>query len=159
VSTSTLLENSLLKNENPRRSFGTFLIGAIAMLFSSSMKRSSIGFLIALLLAFLTLGMTGIGLFFLVTPALNLLFGLKIPLDETGIDQLKGNAIGADAMWPTIILVSMLWSVGFLLAGFVTNKTGLSKLAKPVKNFIYVFTLWTWALCLWAFVIKVGVVR
>jgi hypothetical protein len=87
-----------LETENPSRSFGNLLIGAVAMLFSSSMKRSSTGFIIALLLAFLTLGMTGIGLFFLVTPALNLLLGLKIPLDETGIDQLKGNVIALNSM-------------------------------------------------------------
>jgi hypothetical protein len=139
-------------------SVGMLLKAAIKFLFSPQMRRSSIGFLLAFVLAFLGMGITGIGLFFLVTPALNLLLGLNLPMDATGIDQLKGVSIGPDAMWPTLILVSMLWSFGFLIAGFVTKEAEAFKLPSILKNCIYALILWSWALCLWVFAIKIGFV-
>jgi hypothetical protein len=148
-----------MPTEKSSSSNGQRLKAAIAWLFSPPMKRSSIGFLIALVLGFVSMGMTGVGLFFVVTPALNFLLGLNIPMDMTGIDQLKGKAMGADAMWPTIILVSMLWSVGFLIAGLVTSKLARVGLANLVKKFLYILILLTWALCLWVFAIKVGFVQ
>jgi hypothetical protein len=146
-------------DEKSRSSLGAKLKEIFSALFSPSMKRSTLAFLVAFVLAFLSLGMTGIALFFLVTPALNVLFGLNIPMDHTGIDQLKGNRISGDAMWPTIILVSILWSFGFLIAGFLKQKTSISSLPKLARNFVYVLILWVWALFLWAIAIKVGFVN
>ncbi len=146
-------------NENSQSLLGSKLKLVFSVLFSASMKRSTIAFFVALGLAFLSLGMTGIALFFLVTPALNALFGLNIPMDHTGIDQLKGTGVSGDAMWPTIILVSILWSFGFLIAGFLKHKTRVSKLPKFLKNFVYLSTLWLWALVLCIIAINVGFVN
>lgn len=146
----------MMLNEKSISPLGAKMKAVFSILFSPSMKRSTIAFLVAFGLAFLSLGMTGIALFVLVTPALNVLFGLNIPMDHTGIDQLKDKAMAGDAMWPTIILVSILWSFGFLIAGFIKHKTSLSVLPKFLKNFAYLVILWAWALFLWVVAIKVG---
>jgi hypothetical protein len=135
------------------------LKAVLEILFSAQMKRSSMSFIVAMVLAFLSLGMIGLGLFILVTPALNLLFGLNLPMDHTGVDQLTDHGLSGDAVWPTIILVSLLWPFGFLMAGFTKHKTIVSGLPNLAKNFVYLLVLWLWALCLWAFVIKVGFVN
>ena len=144
--------------QQSRRSLSARAKAVIAFMFSPAMRFSSFGFLIAVALAFLGMGITGFGLFFLVTPGLNFILGLKLPMDHTGIDQLKGIAFGPDALWPTVILVSILWSCGFLIAGLLKNTTRMSLLPPTFKNGIYILILWFWALALWVFAIKVGFV-
>jgi hypothetical protein len=145
-----------MANEKSQNRLSVKLKNAFALMFSPQMKRSSISFLIAMVLAVVSLGMTALGLFVLVTPAINLLFGLNIPIDHTGIDQLKDHGLSGDATWPTIILVSLLWPFSFLMAGYIKHKTAVSKLPNLVQNTFYLLLLWIWALCLWAFAIKIG---
>jgi len=100
---------------------------------SPNARFSIIGFIVTLGLGLLSMGVLGLGLYYLVFPFLN-----------KDIDSLQG-----DAAWPTIILVGMLWSFGFLFAGMVYHYLIKWKSPKYIGNIAYVFVLWVWILVLW----------
>ncbi len=119
--------------------------------YSPEMFYSTLACIINIFITFISLGMLGALLFILITPGLNLIFSEQIPLNLTGIDYaFKKSGLHGDNSWPTIIMVSILFSIGFLIAGF-----GLKILRSYNFNFIinsvtYLFILWLWALVLWS---------
>ena len=69
--------------------------------FSGNARFSIVAFFLTLALGLLSMGAYGYGLYFLVAPFL-----------EKDIDALRG-----DITWPTILMIGMLSSLGFLFAG------------------------------------------
>ena len=62
-----------------------------------------------------------------------------------------------DWVWPTLIMVGMLWSFGFVFAAvawYYLNKISDSKV---LLISVYVAILWLWAALLWAGMIMVNV--
>lgn len=103
-------------------------------------KFSLIAFAIALILALLSMGAEGFGVYFAVQFAL-----------PVSIDSIKG-----DAMWPSTILAGMAWSLGFLIAGWICQRIRASKFT--IWS-IYVIILWAWAYLVWWAIIVWEVVQ
>jgi hypothetical protein len=100
---------------------------------SPNARFSILAFIVTLGLGLLSMGALGLALYYLVFPFLN-----------KDIDSLHG-----DSAWPTIILVGMLWSFGFLFAGLAHHYLIKWKSAKYIAKTAYVFILWLWILILW----------
>lgn len=122
-------------------------------LYSNEMYYSTIAALLNLCLTLLTLGIIGALLFMFVTPGLNLIFSENIPLSFSGIDYaFKKSMLHGDSLWPTTILISALFSAGFLIAGSVTNLAGFNGTIGIAGSLVYLLCLWLWALLLWSLV-------
>jgi hypothetical protein len=101
-----------------------------------SAPRSAIAFVIALALGLLSMGLLGAGLYYAVM--------LALPATLPHLD-----AIGGDWVWPAVILVGMLWSIGFVFAGAL-NRLWVARSTKPfVRRLCYALVLWLWAYVLW----------
>ena len=100
---------------------------------SGTTRFSIIAFIVTLALGLFSMGALGMALYYLVFPFLN-----------KDIDSLQG-----DSAWPTIILVGMLWSFGFLYAGLAYHYLVKWKLPKYLGYTAYVLILWIWILILW----------
>jgi hypothetical protein len=100
---------------------------------SPNARFSIVAFVVTLGLGLLSMGALGLALYYLVFPFLN-----------KDIDSLQG-----DSAWPTIILVGMLWSFGFLFAGVVYHYLAKWKLPKYIGYSAYALILWVWILILW----------
>lgn len=111
--------------------------------FSYATKFSIISFLISGLLGLFSMGALGYGLYYLVKPVLG-----------NRIDELQG-----DAMWPSIILAGMAWSVSFLIAGWLYSWLIRFNLPSYLNYFAYLFVLWLWILAVWFTIIHFRVVN
>ncbi len=101
------------------------------------MRFSLVAFVITLALGLLSMGFLGIGLYYLVSPLLD----LKFP----DLDSLHG-----DWVWPALILSGMFWSFGFLIAGWVYLTLARFNLNKATRIAIYVLILLLWAIIIWS---------
>ncbi|MFK7775830.1 MAG: hypothetical protein AB8F94_27150 [Saprospiraceae bacterium] len=108
--------------------------------FAYTTKVSTIGFFVTIAVGLLSMGFLGLGLYYLASPLLR---------SYPSLDNLKG-----DSVWPALILVGMVWSVGFVIGGITWHylKEVISSLI--ILRFIYILILWLWAALLWYFVIK-----
>ncbi len=100
------------------------------------MKFSIICFVITLVLGLSTMGLLGYGLYYLVSPILN----LKFPPMKTW---------HGDWVWPVLFFVGILWPFSFLIAGW--THLSLLKLGWPkIALFaVYISILLIWDLFLW----------
>ncbi len=105
-------------------------------LFIKSIPRSAIAFLIAGALGLLSMGFLGASLYYAV------LFALPSSLPHL-------DSIGGDWVWPAVIMVGMLWSIAFLIAGFLNNRLIARGMRTGLRRAVYVFVLWLWAYALW----------
>jgi hypothetical protein len=108
--------------------------------FIKSIPRSVIAFLIVGALGLLSMGLLGGALYYATSFAL--------PPSFPHIDS-----IGGDWVWPAVILVGMLWSVAFLIAGWLNRRLIARGMATGSRRTIYVIVLWLWAYALWAIAI------
>lgn len=104
------------------------------------MRFSLISFIITLALGLLSMGFLGIGIYYVVSPLLN----LKFP----DLDSLHG-----DWVWPALILAGMFWSFGFLIAGWVYLHLTRFDWTRMTKVLAYIFILLLWALIIWALIL------
>lgn len=103
------------------------------------LKWSLIAFTVTLVLAFLSMGALGAGLYYLCQPVLAPFYG--------SLSDWSG-----DWVWPAAIWAGVLFSISFLAAG------SLSLFLEPrvpvlVSKLCYVATLWLGALTSWAIVL------
>lgn len=101
--------------------------------FSYNWKFSIIAFVISGALGLFSIGLLGILLYYPVSFAM-----------PKSIDNMHG-----DGVWPTLILVGMLWSFGFLMAAYFRSLFAKIMPSKLILNGIYLFIIWCWAALLW----------
>jgi len=104
------------------------------------MRFSLVAFIINLALGLLSMGFLGIGLYHIVSPVLD----LKFP----DLDSLHG-----DWIWPALILSGMLWSFGFLIAGWTHLYLVRFKLSQFMLKAIYILILLLWAAIIWSMIL------
>lgn len=104
------------------------------------MWRSVAAFALVAALGLLSMGFLGLGLYYPAAPVLLLKFP---PL----------NAWRGDWVWPTIIMVGMFFSVGFLLAGRINLLLESRKVSPWVRRAVYTVILWSWNLAVWFIVL------
>ena len=104
------------------------------------MRFSLISFIITLALGLLSMGFLGIGLYYLVSPILNLYF--------PPIDSLHG-----DWAWPAMIISGMVWSFAYPIAGWVYLHLTRFDWTRMTKVLAYIFILLLWDLILWALIL------
>ena len=108
------------------------------------MRRSIIGFCVALGLGLLSMGALGLLLYYAVSPVLRLRF--------------PGEAAWhGDWVWPAAIGSGMVWALGFLAAGAVDLRLAASNTGLGVRRAVYVLLLWGWALGIWGVILGVNV--
>jgi hypothetical protein len=110
---------------------------------SYASKFSLIAFLVSGFLGLFSMGALGYGLYYLVKPILG-----------NRIDELQG-----DAMWPSLILAGMGWSVSFLMAGWLFSFLSRFSLPPFISYLSYVLVLWIWVLVVWFTIIHFKVVN
>jgi hypothetical protein len=110
---------------------------------SLNARISIVAFIITMVLGLLSMGALGMVLYYPVAPLLN-----------KSIDTLQG-----DRTWPTVIMVGMLWSFGFLLAAGGYHYSVKWTLPGVASYFIYGFILWLWALVLWYLFLNFKIVQ
>ena len=98
-------------------------------------KFSIIAFVVSATLGLLSMGVLGGLLYYAVSFLFNSYPSLN---DWTG-----------DWVWPTVITVGMLWSLGFLFAGYIWHALRESIKSLLALRIIYILTLWLWAAILW----------
>jgi hypothetical protein len=104
-------------------------------------KFSVIAFAIALILGLMTLGAEGFAIYYAV--------GFALPVS---IDTLQG-----DVVWPSVILAGMAWSIGFLIAGWISLR--LRTQNKYTTWIVYLIILWVWDYLVWWAIIALKVVQ
>ena len=88
-------------------------------------------------LAVLSMGLLGAGLYVLVSPVTRLWFP---PLDDWS----------GDWVWPAVIGVGMAWAPGWPLAAWVVRRLQRQGLAaRGLPLLAYAGVLWVWALAVW----------
>ena len=92
--------------------------------------------LLAMVGAFLSMGMLGLALYYLVSPVLNVWFP---PLDVW--DQ--------SLVWPVIIAMPILWAPAFIVAGIVNRQTKLRGWSRRARIALYLGIIWLAALLAW----------
>lgn len=100
------------------------------------MKRSLIAFALALVLSFLSMGALG-----------GLLYYACYPLFAPFYGDLNGWR--GDWVWPATIGAGMLWSLSFLVAGWVGVRW-LGGARAVFRNSVYCLVLWLGAALSWA---------
>lgn len=106
-------------------------------------KFSIIAFMIALILGLMSLGAEGYGIYYAVE------FVLPV-----SIDSIRG-----DSLWPSMILAGMAWSLGFLLAGWISQKASQRINSRLLLGLIYILILWAWDFLVWWAIIALKVVQ
>ena len=100
------------------------------------MKFSLICFMSTLVGGFLAMGLMGLGLYYGVSPVLNLHF--------PSVDTWHG-----DWVWPVFFLGGALWSFGFLISGLCCSPLQKRNWPKIALVGIYAGILWLWDLLIW----------
>ncbi|MBK5279612.1 MAG: hypothetical protein JJE09_12190 [Bacteroidia bacterium] len=109
---------------------------------SGNAKFSIIAFLLTMALGLLSMGALGYGLYFLVSPFL-----------EKDLDSLRG-----DITWPTVLIVGMLSSIGFLFAGVVFRFLRF-RIKELASYLVYAIILWAWVLLLWYVFLNFSIIQ
>lgn len=105
-----------------------------------SLKWSLAGGVAAVLASFLSLGMLGYVLYYLVYPIIGLVYP---PLSTWR----------PDAVWPLIVGAGIVWSLSFPVAGVIDHAL-LVRGASPTRRWIcYLLVLWIGAAAAWSFLI------
>ena len=86
--------------------------------------------------AFLSMGMLGLALYFLVSPVLNLWFP---PLDVWN----------QSLVWPVIIAVPIVWAPAFVVAGIVNRQTKQRGWSRRGRIALYLGIIWLAAILAW----------
>lgn len=110
---------------------------------SRNAKFSILAFFATLALGVFSMGALGMAIYYLVAPFLN-----------KSIDTLEG-----DSTWPTVIMVGMCWSFGFLIAGVVFHYTTKWRFPPFASKAVYVFVLWLWILIVWYLLLNFKIVQ
>ena len=82
------------------------------------------------------MGMLGILLFYISIPILFLFY------PDVG-------AMTGDEVWPSMIATGVLWSLGFLAAGWVNKNIVRDRLGQIPRSILYLAVLWLSAALLW----------
>jgi len=101
---------------------------------------SAIATVATAILGFISMGMLGGLLYYPVS------FALK-PFPH--LNDLKG-----DWVWPAVIMIGMLWSLGFVWGGLSWHLLEGLINSTTVLKVIYAVILWSWALLLWYLVLS-----
>ncbi len=101
-----------------------------------AMPASVIAFVVTAILGLVGMGVVAVLLYYAVAPAL--------PSRYPTLEQWSG-----DWVWPAMLLVGMLWSMGFLFAGLLNQ--ALIRSGRPLwqRRPVYTLVLWLWAWLLW----------
>ncbi len=99
-------------------------------------KFSIIAFVVVAILGLFSMGLLGAGLYYTVV----FLHDVYPPLNDW-----RG-----DWVWPTTIMVGMVWSLGFLFAGVVRSYCNHYMQSIALLRTVYIFILWLWASITWA---------
>lgn len=99
--------------------------------------------ILAALGSFLSLGMLGLVLYYVVSPALNLAFP---PLDAW--DQT--------VVWPVIIAAPLVWSPVFVPAGILNRHLSRSGWTRPRRIVVYAAIIWLAAVASWWLILSVN---
>ena len=108
--------------------------------FSGNIRFSVIAFFVCGVLGFLSMGALGALLYYPVSILLK-----KFP----HLSSWHG-----DWVWPSIIMVGILWSLGFLIGALVWHYVSKITASKVVLYGVYVFVLWLWAALLWYYALQ-----
>ncbi len=100
------------------------------------MPASVIAFVVTAVLGLVGMGVVAVLLYYPVAPAL--------PSRYPTLEQWSG-----DWVWPVMLMVGMLWSLGFLFAGVLNQ--ALIRSGRPLwqRRLAYLLVLWLWAWLLW----------
>ena len=109
------------------------------------MRFSSIAFIICIVLSLLSMGLLGGVLFFIAAPMLDLFF----PQMSTDLNTISG-----DWVWPTMIGMPFLWSVGWLIAGRYYLHVEAHDWTILTKKVGYIVILLVWNLLVWLFLLS-----
>ena len=105
-----------------------------------AIKRSVIAFIAVAILGLLSMGALGGGLYYAAYPFLEPCYGNP--------DEWRG-----DWVWPAMILAGMLWSLSFLVAGYLNNFLAARGHGPRFRRAVYVVVLWVGAAVCWIVVL------
>lgn len=108
-----------------------------AWAFLVSIKYSALAALAAAALGLLGMGVMGLGLYYATSFAM--------PSTYPNLDTAHG-----DWIWPALIVIGMVWSAAFLVAGWLNRNLASKGLQMWWRRIIYAAVLWLWAFVLWA---------
>jgi hypothetical protein len=112
--------------------------------FSGNAKFSIIAFIVTLIFGFISIGLLGGLLYYPVSP----LFKKYGTL----------NLWRGDWVWPACIGAGMLWSFGFLIAGYTFSIIKDKINSMFLMYLVYVIILWLWAAIIWYFIIRTNII-
>ena len=102
------------------------------------MRRSLIAALVVAGLGLLSMGVLGALLYYMAAPALWPLYG--------NLNDWRG-----DDVWPATIGVGILWSLSFLVAGWLNRRLKGAGWTTWPRRVVYALVLWLGAVLLWLF--------
>lgn len=108
-----------------------------ALRFLSDIWPSLVAVLLAAVGAFLSMGLLGLVLYYLVSPVLNWWFP---PLDAW--DQ--------SLVWPVIIAMPILWAPAFIVAGVANQHAKLRGWSRRIRIALYLTIIWLASVIAWA---------
>jgi len=109
-----------------------------------NIKFSAIAFVLSVVFGLFSMGFLGLGLYYTVF----FLFRSYPPLSEWH----------GDWVWPALILVGMMWSLGFVIAGIAWHYLSNSIQSTLLLKIIYGIILWIWAAFLWYLALKMNTI-
>ena len=112
---------------------------------SKVMRFSLLGFILCIVLSLLSMGLLGTALFFVAAPTLEIFF----PQMSSDLNTISGNWV-----WPTMIGMPLLWSVGWLMAGRAYLHVDALDWTNMTKKTGYVVILLIWNLLVWLFLLS-----
>jgi hypothetical protein len=101
-----------------------------------TLKWSFIAFVGTAVLGLVSMGALGIGLYYAAAPLLSFRYA---PM----------NSWRGDWVWPTVIVVGMLWSVAFLAAGELNLYLHRVGTTNALRVLAYLLVLYLWNLVIW----------
>lgn len=110
------------------------------------MPRSWLAALAVVLLGVVSMGALGGLLYFAVAPVVWPLFG--------NLNDWRG-----DGVWPATVAVGMLWSLGFVLAGWLNQRWLARGWSPRRRRLAYAVVLWLGAALLWVLVAATSDIR
>ena len=110
------------------------------------MPRSWLAALAVVLLGVVSMGALGGLLYFAVAPVVWPVFG--------NLNDWRG-----DGVWPATVAVGMLWSLGFVLAGWLNQRWLARGWSTRRRRLAYAAVLWLWAALLWVLVAATSDIR
>jgi len=108
---------------------------------SYNTRFSILGFLAAAILGLFSMGALGGGLYYTLLPGLRNSF--------PPFDTWRG-----DWVWPAMIGSGMLWSAGFIFAGFANHYFSKINPPKFLLVLVYALILWLWINAVWFLILS-----